>query len=159
MGHLQKIILLVLVVPLALFPGGLISYVLMYEELKFETSMWIPIGMTALGIGSFIFHFKTKNFYRLVKKDEELPRVDLLLWILNFAFGMVYILLSFFMTYFMYTFRTEKNWFMMLISIIPMFIVGIWTVFDALYLNKLIGIHKYEHRHSEIEDIKGNISE
>ncbi|MCK0115194.1 hypothetical protein [Gelidibacter sp. F63206] len=159
MGHLQKIILLVLVVPLGLFPGGLISYVLMYEELKFETSMWIPIGMTVLGIGSFIFHFKTKSFYRLVRKDDELPSVDLLLWILNIAFGMVYILLSFFMIYIMYIFREEKNWFMMLIAIIPMLIAGIWTVFEAFYLNRLIRIHKYVHRHSDIENIKGNITE
>ena len=45
MAHIQKIILLVLVVPLALFPGGLISYVLIFEEPRFETSMWIPIDL------------------------------------------------------------------------------------------------------------------
>ncbi|MBO3100110.1 hypothetical protein [Gelidibacter pelagius] len=159
MGHLQKIILLVLVVPLALFPGGLISYILVFEELKFEASMWIPIGMTALGIGSFIFHFKTKSFYRLLKNEENLPKVNPLFWILDIAFGCAYILFSFFIIHLIYKFPAEKNTMVLLVVIIPMFIAGAWTVFEAIYLNKLIGIHKYAHRHSEIEDIRGNISE
>jgi len=159
MGHLQKLILLVLIVPLALFPGGLISYVLMFEELKFEASMWIPIGMTAMGVGSFIFQFKTKSFYRLLKKEGNLPRVDLLFWVLDIAFGCAYILFSFYIAYLMYTFPTEKSTIVFLVAIIPMFIAGAWMVFEAFYLHKLISIHKYAHRHSEIEDIKGNITE
>ncbi|HUH28360.1 hypothetical protein [Gelidibacter sp.] len=159
MGHLQKIILMVLIVPLALFPGGLISYILMFEELKFETSMWIPIGMTALGVGSFIFHFKTKNFYKLLKKKEGLPSVDRIFWILDIGFGIVYILLSFYFVYLMYAFPTKKSSLILLIVILPMFTAGAWTVFEAFYLNKLISIHKYAHRHSEIEDIKGDASE
>lgn len=159
MGHLQKIILMVLIVPLALFPGGLISYILMFEALKFETSMWIPIAMTVLGICSFIFHFKTKGFYKLLKKEEDLPTVDLLFWILDIGFGIAYILLSFYFVYLVYTFPTKKGPLILLIVILPMFIAGAWTVFEAFYLNKLIRIHKYAHRHSEIEDIKGNATE
>lgn len=159
MGHLQKIILLVVVVPLALFPGGLISYILMFEEPKFETSMWIPIGLTALGVCSFIFHFKTKRFYRLLKKEETLPGVDPLLWILDIAFGIAYMLLSFYFIYLMYAFPTKKSTLILLIVILPMFIAGAWTIFEAFYLKKLISIHTYAHRHSEIENIKGNATE
>ncbi|MBA6154056.1 hypothetical protein [Gelidibacter maritimus] len=159
MGHLQKIILLVLIVPLALFPGGLISYVLLFEELKFEASMWIPIGITVLGIGSFMFHFKTKKFYKLLRMKVVLPNVDPWLWVLDIAFGIAYILLSFYFVYIMYTFSADKNINVLLMVAIPMFVAGAWTVFEAIYLNKLIGIHKYAHRHSEIEDIKGNVTE
>lgn len=159
MGHLQKIILLVLIVPLTLFPGALISYILVFEALKFEASMWIPIGMTALGIGSFIFHFKTKSFYRLLKNKENLPIVNPLFWVLDIGFGSAYILFSFFIARLIYKFPTEKNTMVLLVVIIPMFIAGAWTVFEAIYLNKLIGIHKYAHRHSEIDDIMGDVGE
>ena len=159
MAHIQKIILLVLVVPLGLFPGGLISYILLFEELKFEKSMWIPIGISVLGICSFIFHFKTKRFYQLLKKEADLPKVDPLFWILDIAFGVAYMAFSFFMIYLMYTFPTRKAAFILLVFIIPIFIAGGWTVLEAVYLNKLIRIHKFAHRHSEINDIKGNVGE
>lgn len=155
MAHIQKIILLVLIVPLALFPGALISYVLLFEGPKFETSMWIPIGISVLGICSFIFHFKTKRFYKLLKKEEDLPTVDLSFWILDIAFGIAYMIISFYLVYLMYNFPTKKNTFVLLVFIIPMFIAGGWTVLEAFYLNKLIQIHKFAHRHSEIDDIKG----
>ena len=157
MAHFQKIILLVLIVPLALFPGGLISYVLLFEKPKFETSMWIPIGMTLLGICSFIFHFKTRKFYKLLKKEKDLPTVDPSFWVLDVVFGIVYIVISLFITYHMYRLPTEYNSLILLVFILPMFIAGAWTVFEAFYLNKLVQIHKFAHRHSEIDDIKGGL--
>lgn len=159
MGHLQKIILLVLIVPLALFPGGLISYILMFEQLQFEISMWIPIGITILGVCSFIFQFKTKKFYRLLKKNEDLPHVDPLLWILDVAFGVAYLVLAFYLVYLLYVFPTKKSPLIFLMVVLPMFIAGAWTVSEAFYLHKLIRIHKHAHRHAEIEDIKGNMGE
>ena len=159
MDHLQKIILLVLIVPLALFPGGLISYVVLFEEPKFKNFMWIPIGMTVLGICSFIFHYKTKRFYKLLKDETDLPKVEPLFWILDIAFGIAYILLSFFLIYVMYSLPTTNDKTIILVFIIPFFIVGCWTVLEAFYLNKLIQIHKFAHRHSEINDIKGNVGE
>lgn len=159
MGHFQKIILLVVVVPLALFPGGLISYILMFEQPKFEATMWIPIGLTALGMCSFIFHFKTKRFYRLIAKEETLPTIDPLLWVLDLAFGIAYLVLSFYFVYLMYAFPTKKRTLILLLVILPMFLAGVWTIVEAVYLHKLIRLHKHAHRHSEIEDIKGNITE
>lgn len=159
MAHIQKIILLVLIVPLALFPGGLISYIMLFEELKFERSMWIPIGISALGFSSFIFHFKTKRFYKLLTKEADLPKVDPLFWILDIAFGVAYMAISFFMIYLMYTFQTNKNTFVLLVFVIPIFIAGGWVVIEAFYLNKMIRIHKFVHRHSEIDDIKGDVGE
>lgn len=156
MAHIQKIILLVLVVPLALFPGGLISYIVLFEELKFEWSMWIPIGVSVLGICSFIFHLKTKKFYKLLKKERDLPKVEPLFWILDIAFGVAYIILSSYLVYLMYSFPTKKSTLILLVFILPIFIAGGWTVFEAFYLNKLIQIHKFARRHSEIDDIKGN---
>lgn len=157
MAHIQKIILLVLIVPLALFPGGLISYVLLFEKPKFETSMWIPIGMTVLGICSFIFHFKTKKFYKLLKKKKDLPTIDPLFWVLDVVFGIVYILISLYLTYHLYTLPTEFNSLILLVFVLPMFMAGAWTVFEAFYLNKLVRLHKFAHRHSEIDDIKGGL--
>lgn len=159
MAHIQKIILLVLVVPLALFPGSLISYIMLFEELKFERSMWIPVGISVLGFCSFIFQFKTKKFYKLLKKEANLPKVDAVFWILDIAFGVAYIAISFFLAYLMYNFPTKKSTFILLMFVIPIFIVGGWVVFEAFYLNKLIRIHKFAHRHSEIDDIKGDDSE
>ncbi|OBX26215.1 hypothetical protein LX77_02404 [Gelidibacter algens] len=157
MGHIQKIILLVLIVPLALFPGGLISYFLLFEKPEFENTMWIPIGMTALGLCSFMFHFKTKMFYKLLKKKADLPKIDPLFWLLDIAFGIVYILISFYLVYLMYILPVRQNAFRLLLYIIPLFIAGLWTVFEAFYLHNLIQIHKFAHRHAEIDDIKGNI--
>lgn len=159
MGHLQKIILLVLIVPLALFPGGLIVYVLLFEKPALETSMWIPIGMTILGICSFIFHFKTKTFYKLIQKEVELPKVERVFWVFDIAFGIVYIVISFYLAYLMYNFPIKETSLVLLIFIIPFLIAGVWTVLEAFYLNKLIQIHKFAHRHSEIDDIKGNTGE
>lgn len=159
MGHFQKIMLLVVVVPLALFPGALISYILMFKQLKFEALMWLPMGLTALGICSFIFHFKTKKVYRLLKKKEALPMISPFLWLLNIAFGIAHLVLSLYFLYIMYTVPTNKDSIVLLIVILPMFTAGAWTLFEAFYLHKLISVHKYVHRHSEIEDIKGNITE
>ena len=159
MAHIQKIILLVLVVPLALFPGGLISYVLIFEEPRFETSMWIPIGMSILGICSFIFHFKTKSFYKLLEIDMNLPKVEPLFWILNIAFGIAYTILSLYAAYLIYAFPTKKSTLVLLVFIIPMLTAGMWTIFEAFYLNKLIQIHKFAHRHAEINDIKGDVGD
>lgn len=156
MAHIQKIILLVLVVPLALFPGGLISYILLFEQPGFETSMWIPIGLSILGCCSFIFHFKTKRFYKQLKEEANLPKVDPLFWILDVAFGVAYIVISLYLVYAMYTFPNNGNMFALLVFVIPIFIAGSWIVFEAFYLNKLIQINKYVHRHSEIDDIRGN---
>ncbi len=159
MAHIQKIILFVLVVPLALFPGGLISYIMLFEELKFERSMWIPIGISVMGFCSFIFHFKTKGYYKLLKKDAEVPKVDPLFWILDITFGIVYMILSFYLMYLMYNFQSKKSAMVFLLFILPMFIAGGWIVFEAFYLHKLIQIHKFAHRHSEIDDIKGDVGE
>lgn len=159
MAHFQKILLLVLIVPLALFPGGLISYVLLFEQLKFEISMWIPIGISILGVCSFIFHLKTKRFYKLVQNEVDLPNVDPIFWILDVAFGIAYIAIAFYLTYLMYKFPAKKSLFIVLFLIIPMFIAGAWTIFEAFYLNRAIQIHKFAHRHSEIEDIKGDVTE
>ena len=124
MAHIQKIILLVLIVPLALFPGAVISYIMVTEELKFERSMWIPIGISVLGFCSFIFHFKTKNFYKLLAKEADLPKVDPLFWVLDIAFGVAYMAISFFLVYLMYNFQTNKNTFGLLVFVIPIFITG-----------------------------------
>ena len=59
----------------------------------------------------------------------------------------------------MYSFPTIKNPFVFLLFIVPMFIAGGWTVFEAFYLSKLIQIHKFAHRHREIDDIKGGYEE
>ncbi|MGV8814866.1 MAG: hypothetical protein ACOH2D_13645 [Gelidibacter sp.] len=159
MANIQKIILLVLVVPLALFPGGLIFYVLLFDEPKFETAMWIPIGMSILGVCSFIFHFKTKGFYKLLKENVDLPKVEPVFWILDIAFGIIYIILSLYAVYLMYAFPTKKSTLVLLVFIIPMLVAGAWTVFEAFYLNKLIQNHKFANRHSEIDDIKGDVGE
>ena len=156
MGHIQKIILLVVIVPLALFPGGLISYILLFEKLAFETTMWIPVGMTVLGICSLIFHFKTKNFYRLLKQQATLPKVERLFWILDICFGVVYTVMSLYLMYLMNQLATWREYAVILVFIIPLFITGIWTLMEAYYLNKLIQVHDFANRHSEIEDIKGD---
>ncbi|MBJ7880221.1 hypothetical protein [Gelidibacter salicanalis] len=155
MGHIQKMILLVVIVPLALFPGGLISYVLLFEKPVFETTMWVPVGMTVLGICSFIFHFKSKSFYKLLKKEATIPKVETLFWVLDIAFGVIYMMMSIYLLYMMYQLGRGDDYAMLLYFIIPLFIIGVWTVGEAFYLNKLIQIHKFAHRHSEIEDIKG----
>lgn len=157
MGHLQKIVLLVLIVPLALFPGGLITYVLLFEKPEFENTMWVPIGMTVLGLCSFIFHFKTKMFYKLLKKEVNPPKIDPLFWVLDIAFGIVYIVISFYLMYLTYTIPIHQNTGVLLVYLIPLLIAGVWTVLEAFYLHKLIQIHKFAHRSSEIDDIKGNI--
>lgn len=131
----------------------------MFEPPRFETSMWVPIAMTVLGVGSFVFHFKTKGFYRLIKKEEALPKVDSWLWILDIAFGVAYLVLSFYFVYLMYLFPAKKSVLILLVVVLPMFTAGLWTVFEAFYLHKLIRIHEYVHRHSEIEDIKGDAGE
>ena len=59
----------------------------------------------------------------------------------------------------MYVFPTKKNTIVLLVFIIPMLVAGVWTVFEAFYLNKLIQNHKFAHRHSEIDDIKGDVGE
>lgn len=41
------------------------------------------------------------------------------------------------------------------VVILPMFIAEIWPLFEAFYLNKLIHIHRFGHRHLEIDDIRG----
>lgn len=159
MGHFQKLLLLVLVVPLGLFPGGLILYVLLFETPKFEDSMWVPLGISVLGICSFVFHFKTKTFYKLLKGDIDLPKVDIVFWILDIAFGMAYISMALYISYLMYQFPSKENTFVLVAISLPMLIAGSWTVFEAFYLHKLIQIHKYANRHSEIDDIKGGTEE
>jgi hypothetical protein len=159
MGHIQKIILLVLIVPLTLFPGGLISYLLLFETPEFQNTMWIPIGMTALGLCSFMFHYKTKMFYKLLKKQAVIPQVDPLFWVLDIIFGIVYILISFYLVYLIYTFPVTQHAFKLLFYVIPLFIAGLWTVFEAFYLYRLIQIHKFAHRNAEIDDIKGDLKD
>ncbi len=156
MGHIQKIILLVVIVPLALFPGGLISYILLFEKLAFETTMWIPVGMTILGICSLIFHFKTKNFYKLLNQQDSIPKVEPLFWILDIGFGVVYTVMALYMMYMMNQLEPMREYTIMLAFIIPLFIAGVWTLLEAFYLNRLIQIHKFAHRHLEIEEIKGD---
>lgn len=155
MGHFQKILLLVLVVPLALFPGGLITYILLFEIPKFEDSMWVPIAMSALGICSFAFHFKSKKFYKLLKKDTDLPKIEVMFWVLDIAFGMAYILMALYISYLMYKFPSHQKTFAMVAISLPMLIAGSWIVFEAFYLHKMIQIHKFAHRHSEIDEING----
>lgn len=156
MGHIQKIILLVVIVPLALFPGGIISYILLFEKLAFENTMWIPVGMTVLGICSFIFHFKTKSIYKQLKNKTTIPKVEPIFWVLDIAFGILYMMMSFYLIYMMYQLERSEESAMLLVFIIPLLITGMWTVVEAFYLSKLIQIHKFAHRHSEIEDIKGD---
>ncbi|WP_299398285.1 hypothetical protein [uncultured Gelidibacter sp.] len=156
MGHIQKIMLLFVVVPLALFPGGLISYVLLFEKLTFEYTMWIPIGMTAFGVCSFIFHFKTKSFYKLLKQQSAIPTVEPLFWVLDIAFGIIYLGMSLYLIYLMSSLGNWSEYAIILAFIIPLFITGIWTLLEAFYLNKMIQIHKFANRHAEIEEIKGD---
>ncbi|TDU43944.1 hypothetical protein BXY82_1366 [Gelidibacter sediminis] len=156
MGHIQKIILLVVIVPLALFPGGVISYVLLFENLAFETTMWIPVGMTILGICSLVFHFKTRNFYRLLKQQAILPKVEPLFWVLNISYGVVYIVMSLYLIYLLNQLDTWKEYAVVLVFVIPLLIMGIWTLLEAYYLNRLIHVHNFANRHSEIDDIKGD---
>lgn len=155
MAHLQKVILLVLVVPLTLFPGGLILYMLLYEQPNFEMGMWIPIGLSILGICSFIFHFRTLGFYKLIKRNGKLPVVDPLLWILDILFGVTYMAISGYIIYLIYLVQSRHPLQVLLLFVIPMLLMGLWTVIEAIYLHKLIQIHKFSNRQAEIEDIKG----
>ena len=159
MAHIQKVILLVLIVPLALFPGGLISYDILFATSRYQGSIWMPFALSFLGIGSFIFHVKTNKFYKLSKNNTDLPKVDIMFWIMDIAFGMAYIALSFWMFYLTYLSTTKEDFLLMILINLPMFVIGAWIVFEAFYLNKLIQIHRYAHRHSEIDDIMGDVGE
>lgn len=159
MAHLQKVILLVLIVPLTLFPGGLILYILLYQQPNFEMGMWIPIGLSILGICSFIFHFRTIRFYKLLKKNQELPIVDPLLWILDILFGFAYMAVSCYVIYLIFLVQSRHPIKVLLIFIIPMLLTGLWTIIEAVYLYKLIQIHKFSNRQAEIENIRGNSQE
>lgn len=159
MGHIQKIMLLVLIVPLTLFPGGWITYVLLYEQPQFEFFMWIPIGLSILGVCSFIFHFKTFKYYKLLEKNVSLPKVEPILWVLDVFFGIGYILISCHLLYVIFLIRSLYPWKVLLLFIIPMILVGLWTVIEAVYLHKLVKIHEFSNRDSEIQEIKGRTGE
>ncbi len=159
MGHIQKIILIILTVPFALFPGGLIAYVLLYEAPRFEYSMLIPIGMTFFGICSFYFHLKTKSFYRLYKAQLPMPKVEPIFWFICISFGMSFVVVSSFLHYTLANVANPSDNYVVLIFSIPMFVFGVWTVVEAFYLYKLVKENQTKTRISEIDEIKGQIKE
>ena len=156
MGHIQKILLLVLLVPLTFFPGGLIIYILFYEQLKFEMLMWVPVGLSLLGICSFIFHLKTLKIYKLYETDNVLPRVESLLWILDVLYGLSSIFVSGSLIYFIFSISPVKGINGLFLFILPMFIVGLWTLVEVVYLYNLIRIHKSALRQAAIDNIRGD---
>jgi len=161
MGYIQKMVLLVLTVPFTLIPGGLITYLVGFENATFEYSMLIPVAMTALGTCAFIFHLKTKTFYKFYKKDLPMPKVEPLFWFLTISFGISFIVVSSYIFYRMTTMQLTRNVDDMMWQILavcsPMFVFGIWTVVEAFYLHKLVIENKNKTRHYEIDDIKGNV--
>lgn len=159
MGHIQKILLLVLIVPLTLFPGGLITYFLLYEQPPLEVVTLIPIGLSVLGVCSFIFHYKTLKFYKLIRAEKHLPNVEPLLWILDILFGVVYIFISSYLMYLVFLVQSRHTFKILLLFIIPMIFIGLWTVIEAVYLYKMVKIHKFSNRHVEIDEISGGNGE
>lgn len=154
MGHLQKTALFIWIIPLSLLPGGFVTYILLFQPVPFEYSMLIPFGITALGICSLIFQNKTRVFYQ-VMVNNDLPQIDAVLWFLNVAFGLSYIGIAVYISYLFYEFAPKKDYIIWLLISLPLIISGSWILLEAFYLQKLIKIHRYANRNSEIQDIKG----
>ncbi|MEZ4855780.1 MAG: hypothetical protein R2812_04790 [Gelidibacter sp.] len=158
MRYLQKIILLVVTVPFALFPGGFLAYVFLYQTAPFKYRMLVPIAITVCGICTFIFHLKSKNIYKLLDRKNNLPKIELVFWVLVVAFGMAYVALACFILYYVFSMEivsVSEDYWQVLLVFLPLIIFGLWTVADAFYLKHLMNRHQNTYRYSEIEDIKG----
>jgi hypothetical protein len=155
MARIQKMILLGISLPVALYPTFAILLSIFKNHGRFHYSMMIGFALTIVGIVSFIFHLKSLKVYSLYKKDKVLPVIEPIFWWLNLVFALACILFAALMTYMAYeAFYGDMLW-RLLVVIIPTIILGFWMLIDAFLLNSIYRIHQHNNRYSEIDEIKG----
>ncbi len=156
MGFIQKILLLIATILMALAPGGLIFYLLFIENDKFETSMLIPVAITAIGIFSIMFHVNTLKLYRLYEKRIPFYKTHRILWIMSLIFGIVLIAVAAFIL--IYVFIVDKgqgNLTRTLGISFPFLGTGVWLLLELYFLKKMINKNKFENILSDIDNIMG----
>ena len=156
-----KIILIIIILIVALVPAyGIVSLVFR-QSIRFDFSMLLPVGLSILGISSFIYHIKTVNFYKLLDKNVLLPKPNKIFWGLNLAFAASLILLAIWFLYLimqsygdLQLMRYELGYFFGFVGV-PFMLGGI-IFFEAYYTNNKIKQNKALVIFLEIDNIKGD---
>lgn len=155
MARIQKILLLVFVLPIAYLPTLAVLISLIHNLSRFHYSVLSVFIFSALGTLSFVFHLKSFKIYKLEDSEQIFPKIDVVFWWFNVLFGVICLLSAGYFIYIIFKFFNENMPTELLVVTIPTIILGPWILLDALFLNRIMKIHKYAIRNSEIDEIRG----
>jgi len=157
LGLIQKIVLTVISIVIALTMVFGLYVVLFEENNRFEYEMLILVVLAVFGTLSFVFHIKTMGFYKHKKLENLNYEKGKPFWIFNLAFiGSLFFLACFFV-YLLNRVseqgKTELLPFVILIGI-PI-LVGVWLLLDARFLFNNYKMLQARSAFNTIDDIKG----
>ena len=160
LGLIQKILLTVVSIAIALLMAFGFYVVIFEENNKFEYEMLILVALAIFGALSFVFHIKTLKFYKTKSLLYLNFKKDKPFWVFNIAFILSLLLLSLFFAYQYYkiiengpSFKSDF-WPFLIVIFLPL-IISAWLFFDARYLYQNYKNLEAKATFNTIDDIKG----
>jgi uncharacterized membrane protein len=157
LGLIQKILLTIVSIVIALTMAFGFYVVIFEENNKFEYNMLILLALAVFGVLSFVFHIKTIGFYKHKNLESLNYNSGKPFWVFNLAFvGSLFFLACFFL-YLLNKMNEQANTELLpfLIFITVPILVGVWLLLDARYLYRNHKILEAKAAFNTIDDIKG----
>ena len=157
-----KIVLLVVIMAIALFFGGVLLYVAINGRIRFDISFFVLSGLCVIGLLSAWFHIKTVKIYRLDSEGKLLPKPSKVFWAFNIGNAGALIFLSGWIFYLAFLsfgggmrVNTSEDIVFLLFLTVPV-LVGGFILFESFVIKKLLKKNKERQLILEIDNIKGD---
>lgn len=157
LGLIQKIILTVVSIAIALTMAFGFYVVIFEENNKFEYEMLILVALAVFGALSFVFHIKTIGFYKRKQLENLNYDSGKPFWIFNLAFIASLFFLACFFMYLLSRMNEQANTELLpiMILIITPILIGVWLLLDARFLFNNYKTLQAKAAFNTIDDIKG----
>ena len=158
MALIQKIVLCIITVAIALVLGAGLYSLSMEPSIRNDIWILIPAVLCVLSVFSFIFHLKTIAFYRDNSEIIKSFKSNAVIWYINVAFGVSLIILAFIFAFQfskLYDNNIQTEFTLLAIIVITTLLIGVWICLDFYTLYKKINEVKSTKYINQIDDISG----
>lgn len=129
----------------------------LYNQVRFDNSMVLPVINMGFAIGSILFHLEVLNIIKPQENKTVKPNIKLVYWVLNVALGIIFIAFSWFLYSMVSKFPSSQTElalkFWAYVFIAGILLIGVINLIDMLFVFAFIKRDKTPEVLSDIDEI------